>query len=43
MEELTVDVIEERNMEDAINHAQTSDNSAFELERDDIGFVRLQR
>ena len=41
MEEITVDVIEERNMEDAINHVQTSDVSSFELERDNINFVRL--
>ena len=44
MKELTVDVIEERDIENVINHAQyveISDSPSFELERDDIEFLRL--
>ena len=44
MKELTVEVIEERDIENVINHVQyveISDIPSFELERDDIEFLRL--
>ena len=44
MEELTMDVIEERNIDGVINRAlymEINDISNFELERDAIEFIRL--